>query len=141
MSDNKLAIYDWYNALVEDCQAIITETAFDSRWRLIERYPQLGRRILDEHKNFDRQKIYGQKIVQCVAESIGKSERTIEYAVQFAKKFKKPEDLPDGKNASWSKVCKFVLPNRTEDGGEIECSHEYRRIVMCTKCGKKQEND
>ena len=73
---------DWYKLLVDDCKAIVTEAVFNSRWALVEGYHMLGERIVTEH-NLDRREIYGKKIAQGLAQSIGLSERTINYAVQF----------------------------------------------------------
>lgn len=42
-------------------------------------------RILEDNHNFERNKIYGKEIVQHVAISLGKSERTLYLAVQFAR--------------------------------------------------------
>lgn len=140
MSADLLISKDWYNSLVEDCQAILTEAVFDSRWRLLEGYHQLGTRILHDRHNFTKAEIYGSNITKRVAESIGKSERTVELAMQFAKKFKTIDELPDGKNMSWHKVCKYVLPNHDEDGEPLECRHAWETVKVCTKCGKKDGN-
>ena len=67
----------WYEALVDECKDIITETIFTSRWALVEGYHKLGERILEEHNNFERAKIYGQKILQGLAKSLNTSERTL----------------------------------------------------------------
>lgn len=67
---------EWYIALIEDCNAIVTEKLHEYRLTFIECYHLLGQRILKENNNFERSKIYGEKIVQRVAESMGKSKRT-----------------------------------------------------------------
>jgi N6-adenosine-specific RNA methylase IME4 len=82
---------------------------------LIEAYHNLGKRILEENNNFEREKIYGKKIVQRVAVSLGKSERSIFQAIQFVEKFPKLDTLPDGKNISWHKICNNLLPAPKED--------------------------
>ena len=74
-------------SLIEDCQAIIVESVFSSRWILVEGYHKLGKRILEENNNFERNKIYGKKISSHVSQSLGKSERTIERAIQFVRKY------------------------------------------------------
>ena len=58
----------WYNSLIEELADIITETSFTSRWALVEGYHQVGVRILQENDNFERAKIYNEKILQRVAE-------------------------------------------------------------------------
>ena len=133
--DNRELMHaDWYQSLIDDCQSIMVEAEFTSRWALVEGYHTLGMRILTENDNFERQKIYGQKIVQRVAESLNKKERTIFNAVKFAKKFPDLAVLPEGKNTSWRKICNEYLPEHKEPvqpefDENIEMQHE------CPKCG------
>lgn len=58
----------WYNSLIDELNDIIVETSFTSRWALVEGYHTVGSRILQEHDNFERSKIYGEKIAQRIAE-------------------------------------------------------------------------
>ncbi len=114
---------NWYQALVEDCEAIITEGVFTSRWSLIQTYHNLGKRILEENDNFDREKIYGKEIVQRVSASLQKSERTVLKAIQFARIFPDLDALPEGKNISWHKICNNLLPKpkeQQETGGVFQ---------------------
>ena len=134
-TDNRESIQsNWYQSLIDDCQSIMVEAEFTSRWALVEGYHTFGLRILTENDNFERQKIYGQKIVQRVAESLNKKERTIFNAVKFAKKFPDLAVLPEGKNTSWRKICNEYLPEHKEPvqpefDENIEMQHE------CPKCG------
>ena len=103
---------EWYKALVEECQTIRVKGELNARWVIIESYHTIGKRILAETDNFNRLKIYGQKIAQRVAESLGRSQRTIEQAIQFVKQYPDLEKLPLGKAASWHKICNDLLPAR-----------------------------
>ena len=119
MGSNRLSMIteiteSWYNSLIEELADIITETSFTSRWALVEGYHQVGVRILQENDNFERAKIYNEKILQRIAESLGKSERTLYYAVQFAKAFPDLNLLPEGKNLSWRHVINKYLTDGTE---------------------------
>ena len=105
---------EWYIALIEECKAIITEAVFTSRWALVEGYHQLGTRILEEN-NLDRSNIYGKKIVQGLAQSFGMSERTLWYALKFAEKYPKLNEVPEGKNITWNKVITKYLPEPTKE--------------------------
>lgn len=91
----------WYKSLIEDCKSIITEAIFNSRWALVEGYWNLGKRISEENNNFNRSKIYGQKILQDLAESLNISERTIYYALQAYDKYPELDKVPKGKNITW----------------------------------------
>lgn len=106
---------DWYTLLIDDCKAIITETGFISRWALVEGYHTLGQRILDENDSFKREKIYGKEIVQCIAQSLGKSKRTLFQAIQFARTYPDLNDVPFGKDLSWYRVCNELLPGVEKD--------------------------
>jgi len=100
----------WYQELVEECKAIITEAVFTSRWALVEGYWKLGERISEENDNFKREKIYGEKIVQDLAISLNTSSRTLHYAIQVYKKYHKLSEIPEGKNISWNKLITQYLP-------------------------------
>ena len=131
---------EWYQELVSECKAIITEAVFTSRWALVEGYWELGKRIREENKNFERSNIYGQKIVSHVTESLNLertenqppiSERTIWRAIQFAEKFPNLKLLPGGKNISWNKVCNELLPEpkvKEQELSELELKNH------CPKC-------
>ena len=105
---------DWFISLIDECKNLITETEFTARWTLIEGYHNLGVLILKENSNFERAKIYGQEITQCIAESLGKSERTINYAIRFAKEYPDLNLLPEAKNTSWSHIINKYLTDGTE---------------------------
>lgn len=132
---NNLETTDWYKSLIEDCGGIITEAVFISRWELIKGYHQLGERILQENNNFERAQIYGKTITTFVSQSLGKSKRTIERAIQFARKYPDINTLPEGKNISWYKVCNKLLSEKSD---KEECAHTKVEIIKkCKYCGKK----
>lgn len=110
MMDKIIKQEEWYQGLIDDCKSIITEAVFISRWALVEGYHNLGKRIREENDNFERAKIYGEKIVQRVAESLKISERTIWYAIQFYDKYPDLSHVPEGKNITWKKLITKYLP-------------------------------
>lgn len=112
ISDERLEL------LLEDCKAIVVEHEFNSRWELLTGYHKLGLRLLEEKER----KYYGEQMLQRVAESIGRSYRTVSYAVQFAEKYPDIDSLPEGKAASWSRVVKKLLPEPKEEREE-KCKH------------------
>ncbi len=106
---NEIANQEWYQNLVDDCQAIITEAVFTSRWALVEGYWQLGRRIRDDKLAQEFSK--GNKtFVQDLARNLNTSERTLYYAIQAYDKFPVLEEIPEGKNISWNKLITLYLP-------------------------------
>jgi N6-adenosine-specific RNA methylase IME4 len=110
---------EWYEALIEECRAIITETVFASRWALVEGWHKLGIRILEENDNFERSKIYGKEITKRVSESLNKGQRMIEKSIQFAKIFPDLDDVPDGKNISLRKIFNELLPEPKQARPEL----------------------
>jgi len=104
----------WYASLIEDLTDLITEKTFTSRWELIDCYHQVGTRILQENDNFERAKIYGENILQGLAKSIGRSQRTLAYAVKFAKMYPDLNLLPEAKNVSWNHIINKYLTDGTE---------------------------
>lgn len=103
----------WYELLVDDCKAIITEAVFNSRWALVEGYHQLGERIVTEN-NLDRKEIYGKKILSDLTKSIRVGERVLYRAIQFYEKYPDLSTVPEGKNISWNKIVTKYLPERSE---------------------------
>ena len=128
---NELTVEKWYQALVSDCQSIITEAVYISRWALVEGYHNLGKRILEEHDNFERAKIYGKKIVNDLAESLNMSSRILWYAIQFVQKYPDLNKVPEGKNITWNKIITKYLPTSKE------CKPETESYLECPKCGWK----
>lgn len=110
----------WYEQLVEECKAILIEGEFTARWEVVETYHKVGVRVLEENSNFEREKIYGKKIVQRVAESLGKSERTLDYAIQFATMYPSLHNLPFGKAVSWHRICNELLPESSTITKELD---------------------
>jgi N6-adenosine-specific RNA methylase IME4 len=129
---NELVANEWYQSLVDDCKAIVTEAVFTSRWALVEGYWNLGKRIREE----DGLKKWSQneagRVLQDLANLIGISSRTIHYALQAYDKYPEIGNIPEGKNITWNKLITKYLPERkietppipiqivkTENGEEI----------------------
>lgn len=126
-----ITIQPWYNQLIEDLGNIIdgvVEARFSYAWDLIEGYHQIGVRILQESSNFERSQIYGEKIAQHVAESIGKSERTVNYAIQFAKMFPDLNLLPGGKNIHWRHIINKYLTEGSDKPVKVTPTEMLKQI-------------
>lgn len=126
--DRSLISQEWFQSLLQDCKGIIVEGEFVSRWALIETYHEVGKRVLQENNNFKRSSIYGQQIARNVGKALGKSERTIQYAIAFAKKYPVLDEAPLEKNASWTKVVNELLPENPRE----------ENIRRCKACGWDQ---
>ncbi len=139
---NEVAIIEpWYTQLVEDCKTIAVERGFRSRLETIEGYYEIGKRILQDNANFERSKIYGERLVATVAESLKLSERSIYYAIKIAETTDNFEEwlnsLPEGKNISWRLVCQKYLtqPKLPTQGTPPEKQTE--EYCPCLQCGSE----
>ena len=128
---NELVETEWYKALVDECHTIITEAVYQSRWALVEGYHNLGKRILGEHDNFERNKIYGERIVHGLAESLNMSSRILWYSIQFVQKYPDLSKVPEGKNITWNKIITKYLPTSEPTKEKPEAVSYY---LECPKC-------
>lgn len=120
---------EWYTALFDECQAILTEYSFMSRWARVEGYWTVGKRILETFNNMKRKDVYGRQVLRKLSEQLGTSERTLHYATQFARKYEDLSTLPYGKAATWTRVCSELLPETTQDH-----SDQKKRMMECPHC-------
>lgn len=115
----ELQTQEWYEALVVECKAIITEAVFTSRWALVEGYWELGKRLREDKKVQEHSK--GNKtFVQDLGQNLGISSSTIYYALQAYDKYPKLDRIPEGKNITWNKLITKYLPAPKQNKVEIE---------------------
>lgn len=105
----ELVKLDWYEELVEDVNAVITEGLFHHHWILIETYHMIGERITNEEKRFKEMGFSKGKVVKRVAEDVGRSERMIRYGIKLYETFPDLNMLPEGKNITMRKVIDKYL--------------------------------
>ena len=116
---NNLVKSDTYRDLISDLKEII----FGGSWSVIQMYHELGVRLLEE-KDLH---------VTRVAEDLNRSERTLYYAIQFAKEYPDINKLPKGKAITWRQIRNQLLA-----GKSIDCGHEnFKEITICSHCGKR----
>ena len=130
---NDLQRQDFYIQLIDDCQAIVTESVFASRWALVEGHWLLGQRIEQESK-----KASITKLTASLAVALKMSERTLWYAVQFYRQYPQLDTVPEGKNISWNKLITKYLPAPKEKD-DHECDWEDEIYERCKICGKKRK--
>lgn len=103
----ELRATDFYQSLLDDCKAVITEKMFNSRVEIIEGKWELGKRINEENEQMERVKIYGKRIIETLAEDLNVSTSNLWTCMQFYNRFpektfsKVLENLPEGKDISW----------------------------------------
>jgi hypothetical protein len=136
---NKLAVNE-LDTICDEIKALITEGEFNARWTLLETYHEVGRIVSDIQGSTDMSRA---DLVREVSGRIGKSERTLWYAIKFYEKYPQLNGLPEGKNISWNKVInKYLTAPKNGDihngSDEGDCNHEA--ICVCVKCNKRLEN-
>ncbi|MCX6806893.1 MAG: DUF1016 N-terminal domain-containing protein [Candidatus Berkelbacteria bacterium] len=130
--------------MIEELKAILSEAHFSASIEVIKGKWELGRRIEEETKNFQRAG-YGKKIVEVLSTALDMSDQTLWKCIQFYKKFpeKKFESvvgrLGDGKTPSWHKICLDILPSHREAITSSQCHHNNLLCLNCRKRFKKGE--
>lgn len=98
-----------YEYLIEELKAILVEGVYDANMRLIETYHHFGVRLAIEIDS----NIYGDSLTEKVARDIGKSQRTIQKCVQFARKYPQLEEflsvVEEGKAITWNRIANHYL--------------------------------
>src|SRR3990167_6117790 len=128
-----------YQALVDEIKATITEAVHNSRWFLVEGYWTVGKLIREEFAT--RKEIYGKKIAQDLEQSVGVSERTINYACAAYDKYPDLQKLPEGKNISWNKLITKYLPQPKEDASPLTEAQKaaFKKQVRQGDCIEKMK--
>ena len=133
---NDIVADDWYDILVTDCHAIVTERLHRSRMEVIEGWHEVGERIATD-VNYQKHAHGNSEIKKRLAVDIGASVKTLYYAIQFFEKYPKLpnalESFDEGKNISWHKIVKNYLPEpREKITGNEFCT--------CPKCGQQHRS-
>ena len=85
---------------------------FNVRDQVIRLHHSLGKQVNKKTQDFDREKIYGQRLVETFAEDIGKSGVFVWTSLQF---YKYAPDIEEylakkGKDISWNQIVTKELP-------------------------------
>lgn len=110
----EITIQEKYEYLIEELKAILVEGIFEANLRVIQTYHQFGCRILEETNGLARKEHYGDGLTEKIAKDVGKSRRTIQKCMQFARKYPDLEEflstVEEGKSISWNKIAnKYIV--------------------------------
>ena len=137
---NDLITTEWYEELVEECKAILSEAHFAVQTELLKGKWEIGKRIVQDELQFERAG-YGEKVVEMLSVALEVSPQTLWKCIQFYKRFSEETFEPvigkiqiDGKTPSWFRVCQEILPVHIKSKVELECEHEN---LLCLKCRKR----
>lgn len=132
---NGIQVLGWYDALVSDCKAIVTERLYRSRQEIIEGWHEVGQRIATD-QNYQKASKGNLKLRQKLAEDIGKSVQSLYFAIQFYEKFpvlsNALETFPEGKNISWYKITNKYLANGGDNPTQARRKLEAERLAKET---------
>jgi len=118
---------EWYEALLEELQAIATESVWNSRLELLRGKWLIGQTICQSEGYLKQQGKKG-SFIQTISKDINRSQSDIYFCVQFYEKYvfddfsKALEKLPEGKNCSWNKMVNHYLSDKE---GEPKDSRKY----------------
>lgn len=118
---------EWYEVMIDESVAILTERGYNIKVELIHLKWELGNRIFKEKGNFERFG-YGKKIVETVARDLNVSRTELFYCIQFAEKYPELSTIMDswGKDMNWTKIKRDYLPKA---GGGSEPKH-YMTCIL-----------
>ena len=116
LQSNKLQEQEWYQLLVEEIKATLTEAIFTFRFALVEGYWLSGKLIREAWKEHyeDEDPVNVTQLLQVLAVSVSKSYRTLWYALESYDKYPEIGQLPEGKNISWNKLITKYLTEPKE---------------------------
>lgn len=116
---------------VDEIHQLFTEGEFNSRWGLIETYHAVGRLIntrLQGNRN---------DLLQVLAPQVGRSVRTLWYAVKLYETYPDLNTLPEGKNVSMNKIItKYLTTSKQEQCLHSEEQVEIISFKKCKSCGQ-----
>lgn len=112
------------DAFVEECDALICETVFASRWDLVEGYWKLGKLIREGALETPITQFTEQLAVR-----LKRSQRFLWYCVQAYDRYPDLSMLPEGKNISWHKIIKRLENKGDEALPALPSKEKLAKIV------------
>ncbi|MDE2098432.1 MAG: hypothetical protein KGL39_14360 [Patescibacteria group bacterium] len=126
---------EWYWGMVDECRTALKELEWRARSAVVEGYHHVGALILAQIPENQKSGNGLAHLIDRVARDIGKSTRTIQYAVKFAALVPDLEKMPagyDGKDVSWRRICHELIEGN-EPGKykkkEVECPSCHLKFV------------
>ena len=138
-SNTSLHNEDWYLQLLEDCQSIKVERAFNASMEILQGNWELGQRISKENENMKRSSIYGEKVIETLSNDLGKSSSHLWKCVQVYQHYETDDfdtfvsKLPDGKAITWTKALKSANVENEAKPFKEKTSFKLDEIVSSFK--------
>ena len=126
---------EWYQSLIEDCQAIGTERGTNARLEVIQGKWEIGERINQANEEMERKKIYGLRIIENLSNDLGVSSTDLWNCVKFYKEIgvetfdDAVPKLPEGKNVSWYKITLWLGDRKDSEKDKVKKSYKLADIL------------
>ena len=114
--------------LVEEIRDIYVEHEFNAHWEILEAHHLVGQLICQK---VEETGVKINELTASLAPRLGRSERTLWYAIAFYRKYPNINILPEGKNITWNQIITKYLTS-PPDRANTECIHEPQ--LICRKC-------
>jgi len=125
--------------LAEQVKAILIETVFSASMTLIEGKHRVGQEIVEDplYKKWGRGT---GKLIQAVAQRIGRSEQDLYLCVQFYQKYPDISNVFKAIKGSSSKKVTWADVKRLLSGKPKDCQHEWeeKKHLRCKLCSCKK---
>lgn len=126
---------EWFYTIVEDLKAIKTEMTWIERQTRIQQYWMIGNQVKESTPLFEKQGIFGREMYRLIARNMQISSRLMYDVMKLVETFdtfEQIENLPEGKNLTWSKLIKNHL-RETSNPNKARKKKEPEKHV-CPKC-------
>lgn len=125
--------------LAEQVRAILIETVFSASLTLIEGKHKVGQEIVEDPLYKKWGKGTG-KLIQTVAQKIGRSEQDLYLCVQFYQKYPDISNVFKAIKSGSSKKVTWADVKRLLSGKPKECQHEWeeKKHLSCKLCSCKK---
>lgn len=129
---------DWFQAMIEEVEAIMVESRFSSQETIIRGKHAIGKAIAENETEAEVK-----ELCALVAGELGVSKRTIQQAHQFYKIDPELKVLKGGKDISWRKILKSLQEPKEKEEVSAVVEHLWlgkplselkkKQLIECVK--------
>jgi len=127
---NQLKNEEWFDNLVEECKAIVTQRRLRASLEIIEGKWDLGKRIIKD-SNYEKHLKGSGKIVDGLAKDIGISNSDLYDCLKFYERFEVFDKALEefGNNVTWFQIRQKYLGKRNEKAGTPRVCYRIEGIL------------
>lgn len=136
---------EWYQYLLEDCEAIRVERKFNANLETLQGKWEIGERITQANNEMERKKVYGKRVIENLSNDMGVSTTDLWNCVKFYKEYNQPEvehidfeknivpKLPEGKNTNWYKLTLSLGGRKENEKDRVKVVYRLTDILEAFK--------